>query len=86
MDTTYTATVSAAPFRRCDYRTLGLNPLCNPASFDEEGGFSSINPPIWGTPTFDEYRQILARGYKKSLGENLHSLSMEEPNRNQGRP
>ena len=61
-ETTYTATVSAAPFRRCDFKTLGLNPLCNPAGFDaKEGGFDGMDPPMWGTSTLTQYRLAFLR-------------------------
>ena len=45
--TLYTASVTAAPFRRCDYKNLGVSFLCN---FDEE-----IQPPIWGQRVLDQY-------------------------------
>jgi hypothetical protein len=47
--TDYSATVTAAPFRRCDHKTLGLSALCN---FNE-----TINPPIWGQSVIDEYNE-----------------------------
>ena len=54
----YTSTLSAAPFRRCDFKTLGINPLCDPSAFEEtDEGLSGINPPIWGTSAFNNYRQ-----------------------------
>ena len=56
-DTTYSTTVSAAPFRRCDQKTLGLSPLCDPVRFDEtDGGFRGMNPPIWGQSAIKRYR------------------------------
>ena len=45
--TDYSVSVTAAPFRRCDHKTLGLTTLCN---FDE-----TINPPIWGQSVIDQY-------------------------------
>ena len=62
-DTTYTASVSATPFRRCDFKTLGLNPLCDPATDigdDTEGGggFENMNPPIWAEKAFEEYNDV----------------------------
>ena len=37
--TMYSSSVTAAPFRRCNYKNLGVSFLCN---FDE-----TIQPPIW---------------------------------------
>ena len=45
--TLYHASVTAAPFRRCDYKNLGISYLCN---FDEK-----IDPPIWGQQVLDQY-------------------------------
>ena len=57
-ETTYKATVSAAPFRRCDFKTLGMNPLCDLNTFEEtDEGLRDMNPPIWGTSAFNHYRQ-----------------------------
>ena len=57
-ETTYKATVSAAPFRRCDFKALGMNPLCDLNTFEETNeGLRGINPPIWGTSAFNHYRQ-----------------------------
>ena len=67
-ETTYTATVSAAPFRRCDFKTLGLNPLCNPAGFDDkEGGFDGMDPPMWGTSTLNQYRLAFLRVFERAM-------------------
>ena len=66
-ETTYTATVSAAPFRRCDFRTLGMHPLCNPARLDDNAGrFSNVDPPFWGTSTLNQYRQVFTKQNTKS--------------------
>ena len=46
--TMYSATVSSAPFRRCDYKNFGVSFLCK---FEE--GF--IEPPIWGQKVRDQY-------------------------------
>ena len=45
--TDYSVSTSAAPFRRCDHRALGLSTLC---TFNEP-----INPPIWGQSVIDQY-------------------------------
>lgn len=46
--TIFTSSVTAAPFRRCDYKNLGISFLCN---FDEK-----IEPPIWGQSVIDQYK------------------------------
>ena len=59
-DTTYTASVSATPFRRCDFKTLGLNPLCDPGHIGDTeggGGFQNMNPPIWAEKAYEEYQE-----------------------------
>ena len=48
--TLYHATVTAAPFRKCDYKNLGVSYLCN---FDTEQ--SPSKPPIWGQQVIDQY-------------------------------
>lgn len=45
--TIYTSSVTAAPFRRCDYKNLGVSFLCN---FD-----ANIEPPVWGQNVVDQY-------------------------------
>ena len=45
--TLYTASVTAAPFRRCDYKNLGISVLCD---FEE-----ALEPPIWGQQVLDQY-------------------------------
>ena len=45
--TLYHATVSAAPFRKCNFKNLGVSYLCD---FDE-----TLNPPIWGQQVLDQY-------------------------------
>jgi hypothetical protein len=47
--TIYKASVTAAPFRRCDYKNLGISTLCN---FESE---QTVNPPIWGQKVLDQY-------------------------------
>ena len=46
--TTYEATMTAAPFRRCDYKNFNLSPLCK-----FEGG---TDPPIWGQAVLEQYK------------------------------
>lgn len=46
--TIFSASVTAAQFRRCDYKNLGVSFLCN---FEE-----NIEPPIWGKSVIDQYR------------------------------
>ena len=45
--TDYSVSTSAAPFRRCDHKSLGLSTLC---TFE-----GAINPPIWGQSVIDQY-------------------------------
>ena len=47
--TLYHASVTAAPFRRCDYKNLGISHLCN---FD-----LNMNPPIWGQQVLEQYKE-----------------------------
>ena len=47
IDTIYDSAVTAAPFRRCDYKNLGLSELC---SLDTE-----IQPQIWAENLLVEY-------------------------------
>ena len=54
-ETHYTATVSAAPFRSCDFKNLGLSSLCNMG--DATGATANIDPPIWGANVISQYRE-----------------------------
>lgn len=45
--TVYSASVTAAPFRRCDYKNLGTSQLCN---FDD-----ATDPPIWAQQVMRQY-------------------------------
>ena len=48
-ETHYKASVSAAPFRGCDFKNFGTSPLCN---------FESMTmPPIWGARVIEQYRE-----------------------------
>ena len=50
--TMYSASVTAAPFRRCDYKNLGVSFLCN---FDDQIQGKQIQPPIWGSNVLKQY-------------------------------
>ena len=50
--TLYHATVTAAPFRRCNFQNLGISHLCN---FESK----AIDPPVWGQPVLDQYLEEL---------------------------
>ena len=52
--TLYRASVTAAPFRRCDYKNLGTSQLCN---FEDK-----LNPPIWGQQVLSQYKSEAADG------------------------
>ena len=48
-ETHYKASVSAAPFRGCDFKNFGTSPLCN---------FESLTmPPMWGASVIEQYRE-----------------------------
>ena len=81
-ETTYTATVSAAPFRRCDFRTLGMHPLCNPARLDDNAGsFGRVDPPFWGTSTLNQYRQAFHKTkYQVFMSSTISFSGTELPN------
>ena len=51
--TIYQASVTAAPFRRCDYKNLGVSFLCN---FDDQIHGKQIQPPIWGKNVLKQYQ------------------------------
>ena len=74
--------MSAAPFRRCDFRTLGMHPLCNPARLDDNAGrFSSVDPPFWGTSTLDQYRQAFHKTkYQVFMSSTISFSGTELPN------
>jgi len=55
-ETFYTSSVSAAPFRHCDFKNLGMTPLCDLGQDNEDDtGFASISPPIWGENVIEQY-------------------------------
>ena len=58
------ASVSAAPFRRCDRKNFGTSGMC---SFDGE---RTINPPIWGESVREEYGDDLPVNLQ-SIGSNI---------------
>ena len=58
----YTAIPTAAPFRRCDVRSFGVNPLCDLAltmDDQENNSLEMINPPLWGSKVMEEYRIVM---------------------------
>ena len=58
-ETHYSATVSSAPFRGCDFQNFGLSALCN---FDDGSGgdkdMPSVHPPMWGSSVIEQYREV----------------------------
>ena len=48
-ETQYTTSTTVVPFRRCDYKNLGVSYLCNLNSFDLP------EPTIWGKQVINEY-------------------------------
>ena len=57
-ETHYTASVSASPFRKCDYKNMGLTALCNLGGSGGEMG--DIEPPMWGESVINQYRSVAA--------------------------
>ena len=58
-ETLFSAKVSAAPFHRCDFRTVQVNPLCNLAILDgNETEFGSGTGPMWGADVIEQYRKV----------------------------
>ena len=53
----YQASVTAAPFSRCDFKNIGVSDLCN---FDVQ-----INPTIWGQSVMDQYGDEVEKARKK---------------------
>ena len=50
LSTLYDSSVTAAPFRRCDFKNLGVSPLC---SLD-----SNIQPQIWSDSLLTQYKEL----------------------------
>ena len=60
-ETLFSAKVSAAPFHRCDFRTVQVNPLCNLAILDgNETEFGSGTGPMWGADVIEQYRKVIS--------------------------
>ena len=58
-ETSYKASVSQAPFRRCDFKTLGINPLCDLSmTTDNETSFGMIYPQMWGQSVIEQYKYV----------------------------
>ena len=58
-ETLYTASVSAAPFRQCDFKNLGMNPMCDLDRSDPRAtGFADVNPPMWGESVLEQYKLV----------------------------
>ena len=55
-ETHYTASVSASPFRKCDYKNMGLTALCNLGGSGDELG--DVEPPMWGESVINQYRLV----------------------------
>ena len=64
-ETQYTYSVSAAPFRGCDFKNLGLTSLCDVGGGFGGGGFggggggsaglAGLSPPMWGARVIRQY-------------------------------
>ena len=66
-ETHYTVGVSAAPFRRCDNKNLGITSLCD---LESHGDMAGIDPPIWGASVL---RQYAAKGIPDYIAEAVHT-------------
>ena len=53
-ETHYTVSVSAAPFRQCSNKNLGLTSLCD---LESHGDMAGVDPPIWGASVLRQYAQ-----------------------------
>ena len=65
----YKASLTAAPFSRCDFKNIGVSDLCD---FDIQ-----LNPTIWGQSVMDQYGDEVEKAKKKfdnSGGPTLSSL------------
>ena len=54
--TKYKTTVTAAPFKNCDHTNLGVSPLCDLSS--EENDDMAMNPPMWRNTVEKEYSKF----------------------------
>ena len=60
-ETLFSAKVSAAPFHRCDFRTVQVNPLCNLVIKDDnETQFGVGTVPMWGADVIEQYRKVIS--------------------------
>ena len=58
----YHASVTAAPFSRCDFKNIGVSDLCN---FDVKYG-----PAMWGQSVMDQYKEeVDTQNKKKAAGD-----------------
>ena len=57
-ETHYTASVSASPFRKCDFKNMGLTALCNLGGGGSGGEMGEIEPPMWGESVINQYRSV----------------------------
>ena len=53
-ETHYTVGVSAAPFRQCNNKNLGMTSLCD---LESHGDMAGIDPPIWGASVLRQYAE-----------------------------
>ena len=75
-ETLYSAKVSAAPFHRCDFRTIQVNPLCNLATTEDSGTVLMMGTaPIWGASVIEQYRKVIfAQIFLSYIGQHLSLL------------
>ena len=63
-ETHYTVSVSAAPFRGCNNKNLGLTSLCD---LESQGDMAAVDPPIWGASVLHQYEA--AKGVPDYIAE-----------------
>ena len=75
----YEASISAAPFRHCDYKNLGVSYLCD---FD-----GTVSPKIWGQRVQDQYMKEISfvrRWYAGQLGAKMAIFTVSMNNTREG--
>lgn len=70
-ETHYTASVSASPFRKCDYKNMGLTALCNLGGSGDELG--DVEPPMWGESVINQYRRAAGGNIPDYIDHTVHT-------------
>ncbi len=72
--TTYTASVSGVPFRKCDDKNMGVSFLCDLTGADV------VNPPIFGESLRKQYTQDALPEYIEKRETNWRHFSLDSYN------